>query len=89
MDKLKIDQSFVRDVAGDPDDAAIVRAIISMARSLKLRVIAEGVESEEIGRFLEIYHCDEVQGFYYAKPMPAADLPTWLAAWQAGRAQDY
>jgi diguanylate cyclase (GGDEF)-like protein/PAS domain S-box-containing protein len=89
VDKLKIDQSFVRDVAGDPDDAAIVRAIISMARSLKLRVIAEGVESEEIGRFLEIYHCDEVQGFFYAKPMPAADLPAWLASWQAGRAQDY
>jgi len=83
VDKLKIDQSFVRDIATDPDDAAIVRAIVSMAHTLKLKVIAEGVESEEIGRYLGIYHCDEAQGYYYARPMPASDFPDWLKSWQA------
>jgi diguanylate cyclase (GGDEF)-like protein/PAS domain S-box-containing protein len=83
VDKLKIDQSFVRDIATDPDDAAIVRAIVSMAHTLKLKVIAEGVESEEIGRYLGIYHCDEAQGYYYARPMPASQFPDWLKAWQA------
>lgn len=89
VDKLKIDQSFVRDIASDPDDAAIVRAIISMARSLKLRVIAEGVETDEVARFLDIYHCDEAQGFLYARPMPGEAIPQWLASWRAGGADDY
>ncbi len=78
VDKLKIDQSFVRDIATDPDDAAIVRAIVSMAHTLKLKVIAEGVESEDIARFLGIYHCDEAQGYHYARPMPAAAFGDWL-----------
>ncbi|SMB27753.1 Sensory box/GGDEF family protein (modular protein) [Sterolibacterium denitrificans] len=84
VDKLKIDRTFVRDIATDPDDAAIVRAIISMARSLKLQVNAEGVENREIENFLDIYRCDEVQGYLYAEPMPAADLPAWLAQWRTG-----
>jgi len=83
VDKLKIDQSFVRDIATDPDDAAIVRAIVSMAHTLKLKVIAEGVESEEIGRYLGVYHCDEAQGYYYARPMPANQFADWLKTWQA------
>ena len=83
VDKLKIDQSFVRDIATDPDDAAIVRAIVSMAHTLKLKVIAEGVESEDIGRFLGIFHCDEAQGYYYARPMPANEFAGWLKNWQA------
>ena len=83
VDKLKIDQSFVRDIASDPDDAAIARAIVSMAHTLKLKVIAEGVESEEIARFLGVYHCDEAQGYHYARPMPAAALADWLRDWQA------
>ena len=85
VDKLKIDQSFVRDIATDPDDAAIVRAIISMARSLKLKVIAEGVETEEIARYLGVFQCDEVQGYHYARPMPAAELGSWMADYDAHR----
>lgn len=88
VDKLKIDQSFVRDIANDPEDAAIVRAIISLADSFKLKVIAEGVETEEISRLLELQRCDEVQGYLYAKPMPADELHSWYAAWQTtGHAQ--
>lgn len=82
VDKLKIDQSFIRDIANDPEDAAIVRAIISLADSFKLKVIAEGVETEEISRLLELQRCDEVQGYLYAQPMPAHELPAWYAHWQ-------
>jgi EAL domain-containing protein (putative c-di-GMP-specific phosphodiesterase class I) len=78
VDKLKIDQSFVRDIVSDPEDAAIVRAIVSMARSLKLRVIAEGVESEEVARILGLYHCHEAQGYHFARPMPAQAATEWL-----------
>jgi diguanylate cyclase (GGDEF)-like protein/PAS domain S-box-containing protein len=78
VDKLKIDQTFVRDLVTDPDDAAIVRAIIQMARSLKLKTIAEGVETEELSNLLRIFHCDEIQGFWLARPMPADDLEAFV-----------
>ena len=74
VDKLKIDQSFVRDLVTDPDDAAIVRAIIQMAHSLKLKTIAEGVETEELCNLLQLFRCDEIQGYWLARPMPAEEL---------------
>src|ERR1017187_5471154 len=67
--KLKIDRSFIRDVAVNPDDAAITTAIISMARSLSLKVIAEGVEDEAQMTFLRAHQCDEIQGYYFSKPL--------------------
>jgi diguanylate cyclase (GGDEF)-like protein/PAS domain S-box-containing protein len=69
--KLKIDRVFIRDVAVNPDDAAITAAIISMAKSLRLKVIAEGVENEAQMLFLQIHHCDEIQGYYFSKPLTA------------------
>ncbi|PHM20615.1 MAG: hypothetical protein CK604_06775 [Curvibacter sp. PD_MW3] len=78
IDRLKIDRTFVRDLATDPDDAAIVRAIIQMANSLNLRTIAEGVETEDMLAQLRAFGCDEVQGFLFARPMPAADMARFL-----------
>ena len=69
VSKLKIDRSFIRDVAVNPDDAAITTAIIRMAKSLNLKVIAEGVEDEAQMSFLGALHCDEIQGYYFSKPL--------------------
>ena len=69
INKLKIDRSFIRDVAVNPDDAAITTAIIAMAKQLKLKVIAEGVEDEAQLSFLRENHCDEIQGYYFCKPL--------------------
>ena len=77
---MKIDQSFIRDLVADPDDAAIVRAIIQMARSLKLTTIAEGVETEELSNLLRLFHCDEIQGYWFAKPIPADQLEEFVRA---------
>ncbi len=74
VDKLKIDQSFVQNLATDPDDVAIVHAIIQMAHALNLKTIAEGVETAEMMQQLRILKCDEVQGYYYARPMPADEF---------------
>ena len=74
VDKLKIDQSFVRDIVTDRDDAAIVRAVIQMAGSLELKVVAEGVETEAVAAALRAMNCDLVQGYHFGRPMPAAEF---------------
>ncbi|HVK95193.1 MAG TPA: EAL domain-containing protein [Noviherbaspirillum sp.] len=74
IDTLKIDRSFIQDVTTDPDSAAITCAIISMAKSLKLTVIAEGVENEEQFAFLRTHGCDGIQGFYFSQPLTAQDF---------------
>src|SRR5271169_230329 len=69
VNKLKIDRSFIRDVAVNPDDAAITAAITGMAKGLSLKVIAEGVENEAQMSFLRAHQCDEIQGYYFSKPL--------------------
>lgn len=71
--KLKIDRSFIQSVAVNPDDASITAAIISLGKSLNLKVIAEGVESEEQMSFLRAHGCDEIQGYYFSKPLTAVE----------------
>jgi diguanylate cyclase (GGDEF)-like protein/PAS domain S-box-containing protein len=77
---LKIDRSFLRDAPTDPESAAIVRAIISLGHALELRVLAEGVETEAHHRFLRTTECDELQGYYMARPMPAAAFEALLCS---------
>jgi len=79
VDRLKIDQSFVRDLATDREDAAIVHAIIQMARSLGLTTVAEGVEDEAALERLRSYGCDMAQGYFFARPMPGEELMHYLA----------
>jgi EAL domain-containing protein (putative c-di-GMP-specific phosphodiesterase class I) len=76
--RLKIDRSFVRDVPQDPDDAAIVQAIIAMGRSLKMSIIAEGVETQEQADFLKHSGCDNFQGYLLARPMTKDDVEKML-----------
>jgi diguanylate cyclase (GGDEF)-like protein len=79
IDMLKIDRSFVRDVATDADDASLVMSIITLAHNLRLRVIAEGVETEEQRRFLHLLRCDEWQGYLLSQPVPARAFAEYLS----------
>lgn len=78
--KLKIDQSFIRDLPSDTEDAGIVETIIQMARSLGLMTIAEGVETEAQRDFLQRRGCDQMQGYLLARPLPAKDFESWWRA---------
>lgn len=78
IDKLKVDQSFIRHLTEDENDAAITQAVITLGHSLKLQVIAEGVETPEQLAWLREYACDEIQGYLYSKPVPAAALEELL-----------
>jgi diguanylate cyclase (GGDEF)-like protein/PAS domain S-box-containing protein len=78
IDALKIDQSFVRQITSAPDDTTIVTAVISMGRSLKLRVVAEGVETREELAFLQTHLCDEAQGYYFSRPVLPQQFATLL-----------
>ena len=77
VDSLKIDRSFIRGIADHPDEAALTAAIVSMGHALRLRVVAEGVETEGQRALLERWGCDELQGFLFAHPMPADALESW------------
>jgi len=74
IDALKIDQSFVREATTDPDDAALVMAIITLGHNLRLKVVAEGVETDDQLRFLQLLRCDEIQGYFFSKPVSADTL---------------
>jgi EAL domain-containing protein (putative c-di-GMP-specific phosphodiesterase class I) len=86
VQSIKIDQSFVRDLTTDADDAAIVTAVVAMAKSLKLKVIAEGVETRDQLEFLTKLHCDEYQGYYFGRPVPAESFVRYLQRLRHGHA---
>jgi len=94
LDELKIDRAFIRDAVSDPDDAAIALTIINLAHSLKLKVVAEGVETEGQLNFLRLHGCDEMQGYYFARPLPVEECTRALVedrrlpAPQIGAARD-
>jgi EAL domain-containing protein (putative c-di-GMP-specific phosphodiesterase class I) len=79
IDSLKIDQSFIREVTTNPEDAAITTSIILMGRSLHLRVVAEGVESHSQLAFLKVLECDEAQGYLFSRPVPADEVSKLFA----------
>jgi len=79
LDQVKIDQSFVRDLATDLNDAAIVRAIIAMSSSLGMDVIAEGVETSEQLDFLNASGCVNYQGYYFSRPLPLAQFEAFIS----------
>jgi EAL domain-containing protein (putative c-di-GMP-specific phosphodiesterase class I) len=84
LDTVKIDRSFIRDVASDADDKHLTEAIIAMGRTLSLTVVAQGVETKEQADFLRQNACDEFQGFYLNKPMPAEQIAELLRTQLAG-----
>jgi len=85
IDSLKVDRAFVRDITADPNDVSITRAIITLAHSLKLKVVAEGVETEGQLGLLIANHCDEIQGYYFSRPLPSEEATALL---RMGRSLD-
>ena len=78
IDALKIDQSFVGQITTVPDEIIIVKAVIALGRSLKLRVVAEGLETQEQLTFLQAHQCDEAQGYYFSRPVPPEQFAVLL-----------
>jgi EAL domain-containing protein (putative c-di-GMP-specific phosphodiesterase class I) len=85
IDKLKIDRGFISEVASRPDDASIVRAIVSLAHSLRLKVVAEGVETEEQLAFLRSLGCDQYQGYHFSPALPAAKFEALVRAQRSAK----
>jgi EAL domain-containing protein (putative c-di-GMP-specific phosphodiesterase class I) len=81
VDAVKIDRSFIRDMATKSDDEIIVRAIVDLARNLSLEVVAEGVEDEATWNRLGALGCDLAQGYYLSPPLAEKELPLWLSHW--------
>ncbi|MBO7941956.1 EAL domain-containing protein, partial [Streptomyces sp. S9] len=82
INTLKIDKEFISDLTRDPDDEAITTTVITMAHSLGLNVVAEGVELEEQMEFLRAHGCDEIQGYWLAKPLEADACLAFIKQWQ-------
>jgi len=82
IDNVKIDRSFIKDLPHDTDDAAITRAVIAMAQSLRIRVIAEGVETREQLQFLRDHDCNECQGYFLSRPLPASNFALLVTTWR-------
>jgi EAL domain-containing protein (putative c-di-GMP-specific phosphodiesterase class I) len=78
VDRLKIDRSFVKGVTSDPDDGAITMAVLSMAKSMNLAVVAEGVETQAQYEFFRERRCEQIQGYYLSRPIPAAELSSFV-----------
>ena len=87
INTLKIDRSFVTNLASSPDDIAIAKAIIALAQSLELNITAEGVETKEQFEYLKAQGCNEVQGYYFAKPLPVELLQDFLLNYNANVAK--
>ncbi len=85
IDELKLDRAFILPIADDSRSAALVASTIALAHSLDLRIVAEGVETEEAYETLVRLGCDEAQGYFMSRPIPADALDTWLAAWEPRR----
>jgi len=79
VDKIKLDRSFVLDIAHDTSNAAIIKAVVNLGHSLGMRVNVEGVETGDVMSILSAYGVDEVQGYYYSHPLPADGVPKFLA----------
>jgi EAL domain-containing protein (putative c-di-GMP-specific phosphodiesterase class I) len=85
IDTLKIDRSFVRDLGTNPEDQGLTEAIITMGKTLKLRLVAEGVETREQAHFLHRRGCDELQGFFFGRPVPAREFEAFVTRHRASR----
>jgi EAL domain-containing protein (putative c-di-GMP-specific phosphodiesterase class I) len=85
IDRLKLDRSFVQDLGTALDDTTIIRAIIALGHNLGLSVTAEGVETEHQLEFLARHDCDEIQGYFFARPMPGPEIAEFLASPASGR----